>query len=169
MNFVLESLRSTQLSKAKPAFPALSCAVSCARRQHYMWGFSDCPALRNKIFHVSKLLSGHYYFIHETHFSHHESKLDLYAAMQHHSPVSSILLQENRIRARQTAGLFFYSPWCSIAYIDIRALTRIWRKSQVKAWQPRTGRAPISVRRQAGRKRCGWHWTSCSTLPCPCC
>jgi len=46
------------------------------------------------------LPSGHHYFIHETYFSHHESKLDLYAAMQHHSPVSSILLQENRIQAR---------------------------------------------------------------------
>jgi hypothetical protein len=47
------------------------------------------------------LPSRHYYFIHETYFSHHESKLDLYAAMQHHSPVSSILLQENRIQARR--------------------------------------------------------------------
>jgi hypothetical protein len=51
--------------------------------------------------HFLLLLYRHYYFIHETHFSHHESKLDLYSAMQHHSSVSSILLQENRIRARR--------------------------------------------------------------------
>lgn len=69
-----------------------------------MWVFPACPALRNIFF---LLHSGHYYFIHETYFSHHESKLDLYAAMQHHSPVSSILLQENRIQARRERAFFF--------------------------------------------------------------
>ncbi|HEV7815993.1 MAG TPA: hypothetical protein VGP06_12955 [Janthinobacterium sp.] len=45
--------------------------------------------------------------IHDSYFSHHKDKLDLYSAAQHHSPVSSILLQENRFSPLSTAGFFF--------------------------------------------------------------
>jgi hypothetical protein len=44
--------------------------------------------------------------IHQSHFHHHQDKLDLYPAMQHHSPVSSILLQENRFSPLSERAFF---------------------------------------------------------------
>jgi len=74
-----------------------------------------CPAYRTRFF---ASLPKRYY-IHKTYFSHHEWKLDLISVTHHHSPVSSILLQENRPQARTLRAFFYSRPEVGLTILAI--------------------------------------------------